>query len=230
VTAPSAPTLIVVSGLRVEARIVAGAATQALAGGGDPARLEAQIVQAAENGGCALLSFGLAAGLDPGLAPGSIVIPREVVHGPRRYATDHAWSQRLRRTIAEAVATPVAGVDGPLVKPRDKYALHEATHAAAADMESHVAARVAQRLGLPFAVLRVVGDPVQRAIPDAAVAGMRSDGRVHPVAVLASLLRNPLQLPTLIAVAADVQLAMQTLRRCRARLGPALGWVGPDSA
>jgi hopanoid-associated phosphorylase len=226
VSAPAATTLIVVSGLRVEARIVASACTQALAGGGDPARLEAQILQAAQQGGRALLSFGLAAGLDPGLAPGSIVIPREVVSGPHRYATEHAWSQRLRLAIAEAVATPVAGVDGPLVKPRDKFALHEATRAAAADMESHVAGRVAQRLGLPFAVLRVVGDPVHRAVPDAAVAGMRSDGRVHPLAVMAALLRHPLQLPMLIALAADVQLAMQTLRRCRARLGPGLGWPG----
>lgn len=224
--AAAAPVLIVATGLRVEARIAAAPSVTAIAGGGDPVRLEQQIGQAAAAGGRALISFGLAAGLDPGLAPGSVVIPGEVVHGHHRYPTDPAWTRGLRRAIAHAAATPVAGVDSPMVRPRDKFALYEACGAAAADMESHVAARMAQKLGLHFAVLRVVGDPVHRAVPAAAVAGMRSDGRVHPLAVLAALARRPHELPALIAIAGDARLAVGVLKRCHRQLGTALGWPG----
>jgi hopanoid-associated phosphorylase len=222
---PPAAFLIVATGLRAEARIAAGPAVRAIASGGDPVRLQAEILAALGEGARAIISFGLAAGLDPGLAPGSIVIADQVLSGQQRYVCDRAWSERMRQAIGTAVARPVAGVDGPLVRPRDKLALHDATMAVAADMESHVAAKAALRAGRPFAVLRVVCDPAQRTLPQAALAGMRADGRVSALAVLASLLRNPAQVPALLGVAGDARTAMTVLRLCRERLGPALGWV-----
>jgi adenosylhomocysteine nucleosidase len=230
-TAPApAPFLLVATGLRAEARVADGPQVRAIASGGDPVRLQGEILAAFADGARAVLSFGLASGLDPGLAPGSIVIADQVLSGQHRYICDRPWSERMRQAIGTAVACPVAGVDGPLVRTRDKLALHDATLAVAADMESHVAGKAAARAGLPFAVLRVVCDPAQRTLPQAALAGMRADGRVHPVAVLASLLRNPAQLPALLGVAGDARQAMQVLRRCRQRLGPGLGWQASPGA
>ena len=40
-------------------------------------------------------------------------------------------------------------------------------------MESHIVAQLAARMRLPFAVLRVIADPAERAIPPAALVGMR---------------------------------------------------------
>ena len=114
------------------------------------------------------------------------------------------------------------------VRPIDKAGLHKATGAVAADMESHLVARLALRARRPFAVLRVIGDPAERALPPAALIGMRPDGHVNLAAVLASLLRNPRQLPDLMRVASDVRIAMSALTRCRRALGPQLGWVTAD--
>ena len=131
----------------------------------------------------------------------------------------------MQSVLGDAETQPVAGVDAPLIRCADKAQLHESTGAVAADMESHMAARLSRRARRPFAVLRVISDPAERALPAAALVGMRPDGRVAPLAVLASLLRHPAQLPDLALIAAEARTAMQVLKRCRATLGPGLGWL-----
>jgi len=218
--------VVVVTGLLAEARLVQPVAGRAIAGGGDPARLEAELDRALADGAQAVLSFGLAAGLAPQRPPGTLLVPTEVIGGSQRYATDARWSQRMRCALGAADPGPVAGVDSPLRGPIDKAQLHQATGAVAADMESHFAARLALRTGRPFAALRVICDPAERALPPAALVGMKPDGRVDLAALLASLLRNPRQLPDLIRVASDARVALSVLTRCRTVLGPELGWVG----
>ena len=90
-----------------------------------------------------------------------------------------------------------------------------ASGAAAADMESHVVARTAAELALPFAILRVIADPAERELPPAALAGMRADGGINVGAVLASLARSPRQLPALIRLAAEAGRARAALLRCQ---------------
>ena len=76
--------LLVVSGLRAEARIAARTGVRALAGGGNAARLAAAINRGICEGANGLLSFGMAGGLEPGLAPGTIVVPGVVIAGTER--------------------------------------------------------------------------------------------------------------------------------------------------
>jgi hopanoid-associated phosphorylase len=216
--------LVVVCGLLAEARLAHPAPGRAIAGGGDPSRLETELERALSEGAGAVLSFGLAAGLAPGLAPGTLVIPDEIVSGPARYATDRRWSERMRSALGGADARALAGVDAPLVRSADKMQLHAATDAAAADMESHLAARLAQRAGRPFAALRAVSDAAGRSLPPAALAAMQSDGGVDVAAVIASVVRDPLQLPELVRVAGGARTAMRVLGRCRRVLGPGFGW------
>ncbi len=54
----------------------------------------------------------------------------------------------------------------------------------AVDMESHGAARFAENWGLPFAALRAIADPQHRALPPAAMVGMKPDGSADIKAVL----------------------------------------------
>ena len=107
----------------------------------------------------------------------------------------------------------------------DKQALAAATGALAVDMESHIAARLAAAHGLPFAALRVICDPAARAIPPAAIAGMREDGGTDLGAILRALLRGPGQLPAMIRLAGDARTAFGVLARCRRSLDPHL--MGP---
>ena len=216
--------LIVVSGLRAEARIASGPAVRPIAGGGFGLRLAIEIDRAIAVGGRAVLSFGMAGGLEPGLAAGTIVIPSVVVSGEERLETNTLWTASLRAALPGSVDRTLAGVDAPVASDLARKAMRIATGAAAVDMESHIAARVAGRAGLPCAVLRVIADPAERTLPEAAIAGMGTDGRLDIGAVLRALVRNPRQLRALVRLAGDARRAMAVLGRCRHVLGPDFGF------
>ena len=217
--------VVVATGLRAEARIVAGSPrVRAIAGGGASDELEDQLWRAIAEGGEALISFGLAAGLAPELTAGSCIVGREVVHGGMCYSTNLMWASRLKTAIARAEMARIAGVDRSLGGVSEKRALYAESGAAAADMESHIVGRIAAESGLPFAILRVIADPAERQLPPAALVGMRSDGAIDVRAVLVSLAGNPGQLPALMRLAVDTGRARATLLRCHNLLGPGLGF------
>ena len=216
----SAPPILAVTGLRAEARIAAGTGVMTVAGGGDPARLALLLQAALARGARAVISFGIAGGLEPGLAPGSVLIARAVHHGGLRTETASAWVVRLAAALPGARIADIAGVDAAVVGAADKTALHRRTGAAAVDMESHVASRLAALHGLPFAALRVVADPAERSLPPAALVGMRPDGTTDIGAVLRSLGRAPRQLPGLIRTGLDARAAFSALKASRLDLAP----------
>ncbi len=216
--------VLATTGLRAEARIAERSPrTRAVAGGGDAVQLERLIEEATAHDCRGLISFGMAGALRRELRPGACLIGREVVHESGSYRADEAWSGRLLAKLDRAELVGIAGVDRPLVTQSQKQALFEATGAAAVDMESHVAARLAAKHGLPFAILRVVADPQERGLPPAALAGMRAEGTTDVAAVLGCLGKNPGQIPQLVRVAADAGRAYFALLRCHRRLGPGLG-------
>ncbi len=217
--------VIAATGLHIEARIAArSGGVRAVVGGGVAARLDELVRQLADEGGEAIISFGIAAGLAPQCSAGACLIGREVVYGGTVFSADPAWTASIRKIIGSADLVRIAGTDRPLTRPSEKEGLHQASGAAAADMESHVVARIAAELALPFAVLRVIADPAERALPPAALAGMRTDGGIDVGAVLASLAKSPRQLPGLIRLATEAGRARSVLLRCSDFLGPRLGF------
>src|SRR5262249_5314341 len=102
--------------------------------------------------------------------------------------------------------------------------LHAETGAAAVDMESHVAARIAAAHRIPFAACRVVIDAADRELPPAALISLRHDGTPDLAAVFSSVMRQPSQLSMLLRTALDARIAETALRRGRRRLGPALSF------
>ena len=210
--------LVVVCGLAAEAKIVAGDDLTVIAGGGDSRRL-AETLAALPASLPSLLSFGVAGGLDPGLRPGDVRVATQVAAGPECIAADKAWSARLVAAL-DAPGVLFAGSDTIVADISAKAALHAATGAACVDMETHVVAREARRRGIPWAAIRAVTDPADRALPHAALVGMRPDGSIDLPAILGSLMRNPRQLPGLIRAGGDARAAFAALLRCRQRLGP----------
>ncbi|HYZ30988.1 MAG TPA: nucleoside phosphorylase, partial [Crenalkalicoccus sp.] len=69
----TAPRLLAAVGLRAEAALLPKGVARAVVGGGDPVRLALLLEREAE-GAAAVLSFGIAGGLDPSLAPGDLVV------------------------------------------------------------------------------------------------------------------------------------------------------------
>jgi hypothetical protein len=61
----------------------------------------------------------------------------------------------------------------------------------AADMESHLVARLADSHGLSFAAVRVVIDPADRAVPPAALLAMAPDGGTNMSSKIWGILGRP---------------------------------------
>jgi adenosylhomocysteine nucleosidase len=218
--------VIAIVGLRREATIAAGAGVETIVAGAARVRLPERLARAIAGGGRAIVSFGLAGGLAPDLTPGTCVIGRAIVPGGERRAVDRVWADRLAEVLPDAYRADIAASDRPLAEVAAKQALRQATGASAVDMESAVAAKLAAAHGLPFAALRVICDPAERALPPAALAGFADDGRTDFGAILRSLAAAPGQLPALLRLARDAQRAFAELRHCRKALATGFDFAG----
>ncbi|MCI0599955.1 MAG: phosphorylase [Beijerinckiaceae bacterium] len=214
------------TGLKTEARIAAGPRVLAVSGCGDVTGLARKVEAAVRREASAVISFGVAGGLAPELAPGTKLVARSVIaQDGARYFGDPAWSQRLSCALGGAAIADISGVDLPVAGPAERRALHRKTGALAADTESHVAARVAAAHNLPFAAFRVVADPAHRQLPHAALLAIRADGSIAFGAIAGSLLRDPRQVPQLMRTANDARAAFVALFRGRQMLASALGFT-----
>jgi adenosylhomocysteine nucleosidase len=135
---------------------------------------------------------------------------------------NNALIDALAAQLPDVQAGRIIGSDTIVASVAEKQALYAATGALGVDMESHIAARVAARHGLPFAIVRAISDTADHTLPPAALVGMRPDGSMALGAVLASLARSPSQLPALIRTGSDAGRAFAALRR----VGDVLGRLG----
>jgi adenosylhomocysteine nucleosidase len=214
--------ILVACGLKREARILRGPGVQVVAGGGDRARLEPAL-EAAAGRASAIISMGLCGALAERLEPGDWMVATRVVSAARQFESDPSWTTGLTQRLPGARQGPVLGSEVMIADAAAKRASHAATGALAVDMESHVAAAVAARHGLPFAAARVVSDAARRSLPKAAQAGMAADGGMDIWAVLRALAADPGQLPALIRVGREAEAAFRALGRGRDLLGTRLG-------
>ena len=220
----SAHPIVAVTGLHAEARKAAAVGVVTIAGGGNGARLAQSLEASLASGARAVISFGIAGGLAPGLPAGAVVVADAVSDGESRWGADRSWHSALLSALPHAVSGTIVGTDAPIAAASRKAELHLVCGAVAVDMESHIAARTAARHGVPFAVLRVIADPAERALPHAALVGMRADGSVDVFAVLRSLARRPADIPALIRTASDARTAFASLGRSRSSLDASFGF------
>jgi hopanoid-associated phosphorylase len=225
--------LLVVTGLARESEIAAGpGVSRIVCSGSDPDRLRSELSGIEDNKLRAVLSFGIAGGLDPALRPGDVVVASAVIAEsgvwkvqPKIQATIAA---QVRRHGVTATSGFVVGVEEPIIVPSSKAALRRETQAVAVDMESHVGAEYAASRGLPFAAIRVISDPAERALPALATKALKPDGRIDFPAVLAGIARAPSQLGMLLRAGEDAGRAFAGLRRCRGFLDFGLGFGFAD--
>ncbi len=225
------PRLGIITGLVSETRCLSGLAADGgplvRCDGMGPARAT-QAASALVAKGCgALVSFGIAGGLDPALAAGTVVLADGVlVPGDELFPAEADWRRELQDLLHEHVPTAAGlmiGSDIVVEGIAGKRRLHEDTGAVAVDMESHAVARVAMEEGLPFLVLRAISDPADGTIPPAAMAGIDAKGRSRPWVVLAQLLGRPHDLAALLRLKRDSAAAKAALRRVVAIAGPGFG-------
>jgi len=205
-------TVLCTTGLAAEAKIARRAGLTAVVGAGDHRRTVAVVEEAASTAEC-LVSFGIAGALAPGLKAGDIILSTEVIDEDRRWLSSDSLRSRIAELVREIGATegPVLGAQIVLATKADKRRAWHDTGAIAVDLESVVVARAAAALGIPFIVLRAIADPASRELPPAALVPLGGDGRPALGQVLASVMRRPQQLPTLLGVAREARQALQAL-------------------
>ena len=181
-------------------------------GGAAAAQSAAALIGA---GATALASWGMAGGLDPALAPGTIFLPSEVI-SPDGAAIETArdWCERL----GAALATQRPVTRGRLLtsrtaigSPADKATLFRETGAAAVDMESLAVAEVARVHRLPFIAVRVIVDSAADALPRAVTAAADSEGHLQIWRLMGALARTPADLAPLIRLARRYRAANRSL-------------------
>lgn len=177
--------------------------------------------------GCgALISFGIAGGLDPALKAGDLVLAETVISADgKTFTTDEEWRGRLLAVLGDlpSVGAPLIGAARVIMTAEGKRRLFEDTGAVAVDMESHAIAEVCAQAGIPFLVVRAVSDPADGEIPRSALKGVGRDGRDQILPVVRSLLKRPWELPGLLRLKSGSDRALEILRRVAVLAGPRFG-------
>ncbi len=205
----------IVVGLAAEARVARRLGGRVAVGGGS-SRGAAQAARAlAQAGATGLLSFGLAGGLAPDLAPGALLVPEFVLAADgSRWLTDPDLAGHFGKREGT-----VFSADAVLASRAEKQQAWSRTGALAIDLESGAVARTSAAFRLPFAVLRAVCDPAQQDLPAAALLALSGAGRIRLFSVLRSLAVSPGQLPQLLRLGRQAAAARRALRMRVAAVG-----------
>jgi adenosylhomocysteine nucleosidase len=163
----------------------------------------------------ALMTFGLAGGLDPKLLAGSVILPSHLIAGDgAHFATCKAWRERVAaalRSSREVIGGTLLTSAFALMTPDDKAAAFRETGAVAVDMESVAVAEVAAKNKLDFIAVRVIVDTAADAVPPAVAAASRA-GRVEIGRLLAGLIVAPGDIASLLRLALRYRTAMRALK------------------
>jgi adenosylhomocysteine nucleosidase len=223
-----------VTGLAAERRVLIRVARERSASEPRVACAGARTARAAElarrlaaQGVEGLVSFGVAGGLDPTLEPGRMLLPsRVMLDAAVAIETDPG----LRRSLLELarsgglspVEAPLAGSDRAVASRAAKRALHEASGAAAVDMESHAVAEAAREAGLPFVAIRVVVDDAGCALPSAVLGAITPDGHSRGGLVAARLCLRPWEVASVRRLGEQMRRALAELERLTRATAPLL--------
>ncbi len=189
--------------------------------GPGPANAAGAARAAVRSGAAALLSFGLAGGLVPGLEPGTVVIPERIILATGgTLETDPAWRERIEAALGPGLASDrgaLLTVDSPLATPARKAAAAEATGAVAVDMESGAIAAVAADAGLPAMAVRVVADGAADSLPPGVERWIDATGRRRAAPIASAALR-PSRWSVLARLARRHRVAQRALTRVARQL------------
>ena len=215
----------VVTGFAAEARCLDRIGARVVCAGASAERARVGAARLLEDGVSALVSFGVAGGLQPGLTPGRLILADAVLTpSGQRLPTMVDWREKLAAAAAaEPLRGTVVGSDHLVATSAAKQALFEATDALAVDMESHSVAEVATAAGVPFLAVRAIADPFDQTISPVAWSGLGPDGRIRPLEAMKGLLRRPGELPAVLRLGRQTARALAALRRLVALAPPDFG-------
>ena len=168
-------------------------------------------------GATALLSWGTAGGLVPGLVPGNLVLPRTVMGSDSSlFQVDPSWHERLRSRLKGCIdlrSETLIESATVLMTPEEKRALASRTGAVAVDMESAAVAFTAEQARLPFVALRVISDTLNQTLPSSVLSAYDTSGHLKMWKLLRGLVQHPEELLEWMHLTTSLREARKTLTR-----------------
>jgi adenosylhomocysteine nucleosidase len=189
------PTVGFVAALEMEGRWLEGVVERRLVavGGVGWRRAEVAARRLLDRGATALVSWGVAGGLDPGLQPGSVVLVDAVHSGEdAELGSDNGWLSALRSSLGDRVPVSVGALrhtDRVVRSVADKGTIRGERGASVVDMETLGVAGVAVEAAVPWIAVRAVADTAAMCLPPAITDITDETGRIRPVPVLRLVVR-----------------------------------------
>jgi len=173
-----------------------------------------------------ILLLGVSGALAPGIETGALVVPDAIIHtsGFASGISDTPVEKisldrklvNLLHSRCQGKSALVSGhlltVDSPLCSPSEKSRAFHSTKAVAVDMESYFLAQIAQRLDIPFLVVRAVSDRADQAIPKPVAHCLKGDGTIDPLKMAKALLSKPQAISHLLSLGLGFKRACSSLR------------------
>jgi len=216
--------LVIKTGMTVEQSIAqnyAAPGTLVLTGEFTPETLDAALPKDCE----AILSVGVCGGLSPEAQIGQAFIYYTVVTPDGNFLCDVSWRKRLfAATKYYERHCYSSGQFNTANTIEERAALFAGTGCWIIDDETYAVAMVAQKRGISFGGLRTVSDGSEDNLPPAVVNALNPDGSDDLEAVIASVVEDPLQIPSLLQTAMEAQKSFNELRTACIAVGPTFQW------
>ena len=168
----------------------------------------------------ALVSLGVAGGLDPALQAGDTVFG-DVIYQDQGGHYQKVWEgmpdivgiirERFQQRGIKGCTGGIVSVKSPALSGSAKKKLHVETGALATDMETGSAAMAAAEASVPFFAFRAICDPADREVRDSFFCCLDPDGRIRASRIIPVLLRNPSLISDLLNLKRDFQSALTGL-------------------
>jgi len=158
---------------------------------------------------------GFAGGLDPQLAPGSVLAIKWITdeHGSTLQLGNSSpplSEHPADRSIEHSLLTVNRVVESVAAK----HELFRQHHCAAVDMETYHVAKVCAQHGVPLTVWRAITDPADMTLPAQAIQWVKPNGHADIPAAARHLATHPWQVPLMLTLRKHAKLAAQRLADC----------------
>ena len=160
--------------------------------------------------GHTIVLAGLAGGLDPRLAAGDLIVPEVVLS-----SDGERFTPPLQLPTAAGILSSVNEICDSLEAKASQFA---ESGAHAVDMESAHFATLAVERGWRWGIVRGISDPAGTTLPKSCARWVSSDGKLRPLPLLKSLLKDPKTARTLLRLNRSSSKAMASVARGLAEL------------
>ena len=191
-----------------------------------------RVIAAADAAGAEIVIItGVCGGLDPSLAPGSVILCRKLVAGDGPELAPHPALLESARRALRAVAIPFVSstlltVERPMASKEERTAAWNKYGAAGVDMETYGIVQALEARGARWLALRAVVDPAGEGLPSALLEWRAEEDERE---ILRRLLRTPKSWPSLVRLAFQMRSATRALSRAVAPIADAAGTLAPPT-